>query len=230
MYSRIISIKNKFLDYFNFDKNRNIRNYLTSTYKKKNNQFFDYGVGYFYQSSNKLGIRGLRDSLYRKKIIDIDNLTKGKKILDIGTNSGFLLLELENNFDYALGIDYNPQLIEIANKSKEYLEIKNIDFKVQNFEKDTIKEKFDIILSLANHHTYDKGISSTDLYFEKILSIISDDGFLIFESHHPIIENDEKFHYIIDKYKNKFQIIKKKKYKINNFFDNGRNLVIMKKN
>ena len=115
MYSRIISIKNKFLDYFNFDKNRNIRKYLTSTYKKKNNQFFYYVVGY-----------------------------------------------------------YNPQLIESANKSKEYLEIKNIDFKVQNFEKDTIKEKFDIILSLANHHTYDKGISSTDLYFEKILRWLLD--------------------------------------------------------
>ena len=229
MYSRAISFKNKILDFLNFDENRTIRKDL-SLINNKNNNFFDYGVGYYYQSSDKLGLRGLRNSLFRKKQLNIEKLTIGKSILDIGTNSGFLLFELENNFKYALGIDYNPKLIEIAKKSKNYLNLNNIEFKIQDFQSNEINEKYDIILSLANHHTYDKGITSTKDYFEKILKIISQDGYLIFEGHHPLIENDEDFWNILGQIKDQFTIIEKKKYKTKNFFDNGRNLVILKKN
>lgn len=228
MYSNIISIKNKILDSLNFDKNRKIRKDL-SLINNKNDNFFDYGVGYYYQSSDKLGLRGLRDSLFRKKQINIEELTIGKRILDIGTNTGFLLFEFENNFKYALGIDYNPKLIDIANRSKDYLKINNIEFKTQDFQSCEINEKYDIILSLANHHTYDKGITSTNDYFKKILKIISQDGYLIFEGHHPLIENDGDFYKILDQIKDQFIVVEKKKYKTNNFFDDGRNLVILKK-
>ena len=30
------------------------------------------------------------------------------------------------------------------------------------------KEKFDVVLSLANHSTFDKGISDTKFYFKKL--------------------------------------------------------------
>tara|TARA_B110000114_G_scaffold153689_1_gene166088 strand:- start:170 stop:877 length:708 start_codon:yes stop_codon:yes gene_type:complete len=229
MYSRLISLKNKFFDSLKFDKERKIRHHLFKINSNNENNFFDYGVGYFYQSSYSLNINGLRDSKFRKDIINIDNFTKKKRILDIGTNSGFLLLDLENNFHYALGVDYNPKLIEIANAAKNYLNITNIEFKVENFETVVINEKFDVILSLANHHTYDQGISSTKNYFEKITSLLNKDGILVLEGHHPQIESEKDFQEILDHLSSKYEIIDKKKYNINNFFDNGRNLTILKK-
>ena len=109
-----------------------------------------------------------------------------------------------------MGIDYNPKLIEIAKKSKNYLNLNNIEFKTQDFQSNGINEKYDIILSLANHHTYDKGITSTKDYFEKILKIISQDGYLIFEGHHPLIENDEDFWNILGQIKDQFYYYRKK--------------------
>ena len=94
MYSRAISLKNSILDYFKFDKHRSIRKELKKQNSNAYEDFFDYGAGYFYQSSNVLCINGLRDSKFRKQKIDIEKFTFGKRILDIGTNSGFLLLEL----------------------------------------------------------------------------------------------------------------------------------------
>ena len=110
-----------------------------------------------------------------------------------------------------------------------YLNITNIEFKVENFVTAVIDEKFDIILSLANHHTYDQGISSTKNYFEKITSLLNKDGILVLEGHHPQIESEKDFQEILDHLSSKYEIIDKKKYSINNFFDNGRNLTILKK-
>jgi cyclopropane fatty-acyl-phospholipid synthase-like methyltransferase len=229
MYSRLLSLKNKFLDYFKFDEKRELRSQLLKINSKINTNFFDYGVGYFYQSSNVLNINGLRNSKFRKEKINIADLTYGKKLLDIGTNSGFLLLELKNNFSYALGIDYNPKLIEIANAAKNYLNISNIDFRSENFETQIINEKFDIILSLANHHTFDKGITSTENYFKKIIQILNSNGILIFESHHPQIESEKEFLKFIDFLSSDFEILRKDKYQTKNFFDNGRSFAILKK-
>ena len=75
---------------------------------------------------------------------------------------------LENIFKNAIGIECNPKLIEVALKVKSFLNIKNVFFVKSDFLKHNFNNKrFDFILSLAGHATYDKGISSTDLYFEK---------------------------------------------------------------
>ena len=229
MYSRLISFTNKLLDYLKFDSKRNIRKKLIQINSDKDISFFDYGVGYFYQSSFSLNIRGLRDSKYRKDLLDISRFTKDKNLLDIGTNSGFLLIYLENNYNYAIGIDYNPQLIKVANEAKNFLKIQNIDFQVKNFQVEKFDEKFDVIFSLANHDTYDKGITLTENYFNKIDNLLNLNGILVLEGHHPQIESDEKFIELINLLNKKFEIVRRGKYKSNNFFDNGRNFVILKK-
>ncbi len=229
MNSRLISLKNKFLDNLKFDDKRQIRSLLFKINSRVDPNFLDYGVGHFYQSSNILNISGLRDSKYRKEKLNIENLTYGKNLLDIGTNSGFFLLELKNNFKHALGIDYNPKLIEIADVAKNYLNISNIDFKIENFETKIVKKQFDIILSLANHHTFDKGISSTENYFKKIVNLLNSKGILIFEGHHPIIESKKEFFKFVEFLSKDFEIIREGRYETKNFFDNGRNFVLLQK-
>ena len=115
MYSRLISFTNKLLDYLKFIA-KEILEKLIQINSDKDISFFDYGVG----TLSKLfswNIRGLRDSK-QKRFIDISRFTKDKNLLDIGTNSGFLLMDLENNYNYAIGTDYNPQLIKLQMKLK----------------------------------------------------------------------------------------------------------------
>ena len=88
---------------------------------------------------------------------------------------------------------------------------------------------FIIILSLANHHTFDKGITSTENYFKKIIQILNSNGILIFESHHPQIESEKEFLKFIDFLSSDFEILRKDKYQTKNFFDNGRSFAILKK-
>ena len=98
--TKFLSFKNKIKDFMNLKSNKKlIKDFLNILSDQKT---FDYGNGYFYQSSNLLKISGLRDS--RKRIIKykLQNYLLDTNILDIGTNTGFFLLELEQNYNSAL--------------------------------------------------------------------------------------------------------------------------------
>ena len=203
---------------------------LESMLKKQSN--LDYGSGYFYQSFNKLKISGLRDTVSRINNYNIKNYTKNKNILDIGSNTGFILFELENNFKKATGIEYNKNFSSISNYVKNIFQISNINFIENNFMNYNFnKEKFDLILSLANHHTYDEGINDTKLFFSKVNDLLNEGGFLILESHHPKIETYDEFNIHLSILKKDFNFIEifKKKISSKYYYDNGRWLVILKK-
>ena len=62
--------------------------------QRQNYESYDYGEGYFYQSCKPLRITGFRSTEIRIKDMDLRNLLKGKRVLDIGTNAGFIPLEI----------------------------------------------------------------------------------------------------------------------------------------
>ena len=110
------------------------------------------------------------------------------------------------------------------------MNIKNINFYPEDFLEIKLENKYDLILSLANHSTYDKGISNTKLYFEKIHSLLNNNGILVIESHHPKYEDLTNFKkIIIDNFNKDLKIIKKGKYQFNNFYDDGREFYILHK-
>ena len=219
---------NFLIDSFKFDKNRNIRKKI---YKmiSSNQKTFDYGNGYFYQSCEKIGISGLRHTKKRSDILNLNELTKGKTILDIGTNTGFFLFQIDNNFDSCDGIDWNPVLINIANEVKNYLKINNINFYIGNFLNFDFNKNYDVVLSLANHTTFDGGIKDYKEYFNKIFKILRKDGLLVLESHHPSIETNDKFNKIIEYLITNYKIIKKLNYKFFNYADDDRQVLFLKK-
>jgi len=196
------------------------------------NKGFDYGAGYFYQSSDLLGIRGLRESIYRIKKLNLNDIIKNKDILDIGTNTGFILLDLKQDFKSATGIEINPTYVKIANFLKRKLNKKKLNFVNKDFTKINLKkDSYDCILSLANHCTYDGNIRNTSLYFKKINYILKKKGLLILESQHPNIERKNKFtkivNSIIETYN--YKIISRGIYKSKNFYENNRSFVIFRK-
>ncbi len=166
--SRFLSNINKIKDFIKIDKYKKIRSEIFHIIKNTLDETYDYGQGYFYQSLEKINLSGLRNSKKRIEQYKILEDIKNKEIIDIGTNSGFILFQLDNVFKNATGIEKNPKLIEVALKVKSFLNIKNVFFVKSDFLKHNFNNKrFDFMLSLANHSTYDKGISSTDVYFEK---------------------------------------------------------------
>ena len=176
--SRFYSKINKFIDNLKFDKHRNFKKKIKVIKKNRDINNTDYGSGYFYQSLKNINLSGLRNTSYRVKKLGINKYITNKKILDIGTNCGSILFELEANFYSALGVDHNKNDIKIANLTKKYLNKQKIVFLNQDFLKLSTKYKFDVILSLANHNTYDKGVVDSNLYINKILKHLNEKGII----------------------------------------------------
>ena len=88
---------------------------------------------------------------------------------------------------------------------------------------------FDVVLSLANHSTFDKGIDDTNLYFKKIDKLLKNNGILVLESHSPLYEPPKNFEEIVNKYCKNYKILRNGIYKFGNFYDLNRKFYILKK-
>ncbi len=211
-----------------FDEDREFRKKVVKKNKEKNN-FYDYGNSFFYQSMPCINLKGLRDTEKRIKKLNFKDYTKDKTILDIGTNIGGILLNIEENYREAIGIEYNPKLIAMADMIKNYKKKNKLKFICSDFLTYKFDKSFDIILSLANHHTFDKGITNSLLYFDKIKKIISSKGILFLESHPSLYENPLEFERLANLLKDNFTILNKGTYDFGNVFDNTRRFYVLQK-
>src|SRR5439155_627214 len=150
---------------------------------------YDYGEGYYYQSSDELGITGLRDTTGRVEAFGLKELLTGRSVLEIGCNAGFLSIAIAPSARRLVAFELNPYLIAIGELGADFLGFHNVEFSVAAFEDFTTDETFDDVLSFANHHTYDGNTrQSLAEYFERCHTLTRPGGRLIFESHPPEIE------------------------------------------
>ncbi len=225
---KIINIYFKFLHLINFDKHRDFRKILIKQNASKKEDLYDYGEGMFYQSIPPIKLVGLRDTKRRAKKLKLDYYLKDKIVLDIGTNIGAIPLSVKN-YKECIGIDHNCDVINIARKVSDYLVIKNIKFICGDFLKYDFQSKFQVILSLANHSTFDNGINDTEYYFEKICEILDQNGILILESHSPLYEKTSSYLNLVKVLQNNFDIIENGIYEFGNYYDKNRRFHILKK-
>ncbi len=152
---------------------------------------YDYGEGYFYQGLKSIGITGLRDTEARVESMGLKKLVEGKSVLDIGCNSGFMSLALAETAQRVVGFDINPYFVDIGRVAAEYLQADNVELSGSSFEDFQSGEKFDVVLSLANHSTYDGNTrQSLEDYFRRCSRLMKPGGTLVFESHSPAYEGD----------------------------------------
>ena len=141
---------------------------------------------------------GYRNTTLRIEQLDLKNILKNKSILDIGSNTGAILFNLRNVIKSGVGVENNPHLIKICNLIKSFLDADKISFVEESFENYNTTHKFDVVLSFANHKTFDGNTKHTFFeYFQKIRSLINDDGQLIFESHPPEIETQTQYNEVL---------------------------------
>lgn len=159
--------------------------------KSKSWDAYDYNQGYFYHSFPSGKIGGLRDTAIRIQEYKLCRELHDKRVLNIGCNLGFLDCELNSFVNHIDAFDINPYLIEIAKLAKKFLCINNVEFYVCSFEEYNFGSSYDVVLSFANHSTYDGKTRHTIYeYFQKISKLLNNDGILLLESHAPLYEKN----------------------------------------
>jgi len=193
---------------------------------------FDYGAGYNYQSNLELHLSGFRSTEKRVMALNLTERLLGKTVLDIGSNMGAILFNVRESIKSGLGVEINEFLVEqselISNylNSNEKLKFSNIPFEDLNEEQST----FDVILSLANHSTFDGNTKqSLDSYFNKIYGLLTEDGQLIFESHPPAIEPVDTLNNTINLIEKYFTATKIEAEGLDGFLDKDRTYFICTK-
>jgi SAM-dependent methyltransferase len=232
------SMKNALKDYRNTLKSNNKNLWTLHTHlehireeMKSNYNSYDYGNGYYYQSMQMVNISGHRNTEDRVEQLALRNRVAGKTVLDIGANAGFLLLSLAPYIKKGIGIEINDYLVSTGLVVKNYLDVTNIDFISGAFEDYSSSHgSFDIILSLANHCTFDGNTKQNiDSYFKKISYLLVDEGQIVFESHPPEIEPKEVLDKTINILKKYFLIEEEPYVNMDGFLDRNRHYIIARK-
>lgn len=145
-------------------------------------QLFDEN-GRFYQSLPLLDIVGERSSDIRINIYGLEKLLEGKKVIDVGCNTGFLDMTLSTKVKSIYGIEYNQSLVDIANVVISYFHrkelLKNVTVSQADFLKFETTEKYEVVLFFAVHGWLD---CSAQQGVEKIIDLLTNSGMVVFES------------------------------------------------
>jgi 2-polyprenyl-3-methyl-5-hydroxy-6-metoxy-1,4-benzoquinol methylase len=192
----ITSIVNRLIDTFAVRRNESLHSLHDKVQRyireAKTWRGYDYGHGYLYQSCPSLKFTGQRDTARRVELMSLIEHTRSKSVLDIGCNAGFISLALATTAAHVTGFDFNPHLIKIATACASYLKLQNTRFVAASFSDFPECNRFDVVISLSNHITFDGPVySSVEAYIEKCVRFLKPGGILIFESHTPAFEARE---------------------------------------
>lgn len=115
----------------------------------------------------------------REKIINFlnENMDPSSRILDLGCGPGLIDFELGKLGYNILGVDFNSESINYANKNKK---LENIEYICKNYLTEDLKGKYDIVLMIY----CDFGAlipSEQKIILKKIYDLLSDDGIFIFD-------------------------------------------------
>ncbi|MEI8336023.1 MAG: methyltransferase domain-containing protein [Actinomycetes bacterium] len=228
---RSIGLRNRQADYGAITRNKKLlalHSELNSHLEAQAREWptYDYGEGYFYQSSMTINITGLRDTSARVEAMGLIERLKDRRVLEIGCNTGFLTAEIAASASEVHAFELNPHLVAIANLSAQYRNIENISFSINSFEEFEEEGAFDDVLSFANHHTYDGNTSQAlDDYFARCHRLTKPGGRLLFESHPPELEGGD-FPETVAIIKRYFEIDTHEVPEYGTFLDRGRHFII----
>ena len=182
------------------------KNWKSFVYAKQNG---------FYQGFDEIKINGCRSTEKRFRRYKIEKfLSKQFSALDIGCNCGFFTIFASRYLDFMEGVEINPYLVEIANDTKNFLKIKNVNFYNSRFEDFEPNHNYDVIFSLANDETIDGNTKFTfEEYIQKIYNLLNENGLLIFETVSPDTYEPRLFQPKLKLLKKKFVVLEDKMVK-----------------
>lgn len=125
------------------DKIKNLLSYTITSGKAYNGKAHEGG----YHTLNILGttINGQRIPSYRFEGIDYD--FSNKVVLDIGSNQGGMLYEIQDKIKQGVGVDYDHRLVNVANRISGAHNYNNLKFYVF----DLSKEDFNLLNNFVDN-------------------------------------------------------------------------------
>ena len=188
---------------------------------------YDYGHGYFYQSCAELKVTGYRCSEARIAEMELERLVKGKSVLEIGCNAGFIAVALAKEAASIDAFEINPYLIGVANLAKDYLGRSRANFFTSSFEDFEPSKAYEVVLSFANHSTFDNNTKhAVEEYFQKCKRCLAPGGLLLFESHAPELEDEAAVSRTLEILSRHFRITHRTILKTGNEADRNRTFAI----
>jgi SAM-dependent methyltransferase len=144
-----------------------------------------YCSGYAYQGYEPIGLAGVKPTQERLAGYGfLPWLHKGMSVLEVGCNNGFMALELARQAGRVDAVEYNPFLVEIGRITAAAVGQHNVHYQVADFTTWQPHQRYDVVLSFANHCTIDGNLSvEFESFVAKLWQITADDGWLLFESH-----------------------------------------------
>jgi SAM-dependent methyltransferase len=105
-------------------------------------------------------------------------LSPAMRVLDVGCGNGHFLLELSPGFHTGLGIDNDPEHIQLAEEAKRAEGTKNVEFLLLDFPREIAQlqpESFDMVVSFRGP------VSDTSESIQAALRLLRPDGLLFCE-------------------------------------------------
>ncbi len=145
-----------------------------------------YNIEIPYQSYERIGFEGRRWSVEKRvREYGLDRyFNPDYRVLDIGSNYGFIAVEFAHFCQQVVGLEPNRSLIEISELVADELKVQEkTTFLDMMFEDYETKADFDVVLSLAAFFTQDgRERSSAEEYFGRCFQHLKSGGELFYES------------------------------------------------
>lgn len=132
---------------------------VSASFRKKNSRHFLSTKNVIYCAFSTPGFsvdraEAQRDAARRLEQFGLSPLEfRGKSVLDLGCNNGAMLFQISNyGPSRQLGIEYDPEKVDLARRIASFAGIRDIEFRVGDLdalEARDIGETFDVVLSLA---------------------------------------------------------------------------------
>lgn len=125
-----------------FKKIKNLLQYTTTSGKHYNGA--EYEGGYHTLTVQGKTITGQRLPSFRLEDLDYD--FSNKTVLDIGSNQGGMLFEIQKEIKQGIGIDFDHRLVNVANRISDVENYENLNFYVFDLK----NEDFNLINNFSN--------------------------------------------------------------------------------
>lgn len=133
-------------------KIKKLLSYTTTSNKQYNG--VEYEGGYHTLKINDTIVKGQRNPAQRFEGVNFD--FNGKTVLDIGSNQGGMLYEVQDKIKKGVGVDFDYRLVNVSNRISQYNGYNNLSFYVfdadsENFNllNDFSDQKYDVVFLLA---------------------------------------------------------------------------------
>ena len=122
-------------------------------------------------------IRNIFGNTYKSILENIDlELNANQAVLEIGTGTGIIPFAISSKVSSIVATDISPDMIKIAAQKQADLNIRNIDFQVQDSYKLTIPDKsFDVVIASNLLHL----LYEPEKPIAEVMRVMKDDGIFI---------------------------------------------------